>query len=73
MFRNICAGKSERGTTVYAGMSRTGTLVAISEWKFVARVDKKGKEVKSIGAGDSITLDGVMKQVWLPSKKSNFA
>lgn len=63
---NNNSGKSERGTTVYAGMRRDGGLVAITEWRFVAKLDKKGKELKSIdtGAGDAITLDNALKQVW---------
>lgn len=46
-------------------MSSSGNLVAIVNWKFVAKIDKKGKELKSIsiGAGDTLTIDGVMKQV----------
>jgi hypothetical protein len=64
-FRGEVLGKSERGTTVYAGMQRSGgALVAISEWKFIAKLDKKGKEIKSIiGAGDNITVDSALKQV----------
>jgi len=67
LIKFMCSGRSDRGSTVYAGMSKSGNLIAIKEWRFAAKLDKKGKEVKSsaFGGGDSLTLEGLMKLVSL--------
>jgi len=58
-------GRSQRGSTVYAGISHSGSLVAIYEWKFTVPVDRKDKPIGSGGTtgGDISTVEGLMKQV----------
>lgn len=52
-YKGEVLGKSPRGTTVYAGMSRSGSLVALTEWKFITKLDK----------GDGMSLEDAMKLV----------
>ncbi|CAL8138262.1 unnamed protein product [Orchesella dallaii] len=60
-YKGEIIGRSQRGNTVYAGISNSGSLVAIYEWKFTIAVDRKGKP-NGIG-GDLYTVEGLIKQL----------
>ncbi|ODM96993.1 Eukaryotic translation initiation factor 2-alpha kinase 4 [Orchesella cincta] len=69
-YKGEVIGRSQRGNTVYAGISNTGSLVAIYEWKFAIPVDRKGKPIST--SGDFSTTEGLIKQLQSFEIESNF-
>lgn len=65
LFLILITGSSERGSRMYAGMDcRNGNLVAIAEWDFYTKLDKKNRAPKSFGGiSEGITTDNLLKQV----------
>lgn len=58
-----CAGRSNRGSTVYAGISKGGSLVAIHEWRFQVPMDRKGRQALISDDDQIMTTEGLIRQV----------